>query len=148
MELRRRREEVSYDERHKTSDKPESVKSTAATKRKRAKKQRAKLKEVSTIMKYLYPIQAFRVLGDFCLPDVSSVDQYHGMSTYSYFKTIRHITCDDINGLLKIHFNPVLLSSYQVPWQYVVERYISMGDSDTIKPVSYTHLTLPTIYSV
>ena len=53
-----------------------------------------------------------------------------------------------INAILMILLVISVMIHAKLGAQVIVEDYISSKPIRTIKPVSYTHLTLPTIYSV
>ena len=62
-------------------------------------------------------------------------------------RVFRHYTPNRKNGFLLVIF-PLLLSGGLVWGHAQLLDWWFAEDSDYLEPVSYTHLTLPTIYSV
>ena len=75
---------------------------------------------------------------------------YPALLSSSYFERIN----DDDDGYptnisdYRIGYALYVLSEYELVRESMIHEYAEKGKCDVSLPVSYTHLTLPTIYSV
>ena len=72
-------------------------------------------------------------------------------SRKSKLPEIQHIFYNVLQARRMVRYDPsttFVLQKMSFRRCYVLYRAVHRGKNDTIQPVSYTHLTLPTIYSV
>eukprot|EP01017_Pseudomicrothorax_dubius_P033770 TRINITY_DN4554_c0_g4_i1.p1 TRINITY_DN4554_c0_g4~~TRINITY_DN4554_c0_g4_i1.p1 ORF type:complete len:319 (+),score=46.93 TRINITY_DN4554_c0_g4_i1:449-1405(+) len=140
MELRLRRQ-VKYkdgDEWDEAKER-EMEGSMGVARRKRSKRDRVRMVDDLSTIRYNFPSSAFRIIGDVCIPDFSGLEEYHAFSTVNYFKTVCCIEYDEKKRIFSIFLNSVSFNQYRLPWEYVIERFTSLGRQDAKETADLLH---------
>eukprot|EP01017_Pseudomicrothorax_dubius_P005174 TRINITY_DN11238_c0_g1_i3.p1 TRINITY_DN11238_c0_g1~~TRINITY_DN11238_c0_g1_i3.p1 ORF type:complete len:294 (-),score=60.74 TRINITY_DN11238_c0_g1_i3:61-942(-) len=136
MDLRRRKEEVCYEEEDDAELQLERLKKRRQIQERKKRPRRRhppgnlKTKEIVPVFKYFYPHKAYRLPGDYCIPNFTDDEhqEYFSFSTISYLKTIQQIDFDEKHGIIEARLNSVQPENYGVPWEYIVDRMSSMNE--------------------